>query len=259
MHSRSAVPLAALIGGTGADTVPPMRPSEPYERWSRRTDGPLLVLALAFLAVFLAPMYDPTLPAGLETSLRVASGLLWLLFAVDYAVRLRLAPDRGKHVRTHIPDLLAVALPLLRPLRVLRLIGILGSATRRAGRHAQARVTGALISVIVLIMVTAAGLVLDAERGAKGANISTPGDALWWAMTTVSTVGYGDRFPVTTQGRVAASALMLTGIALVGIVTASVAAWFVKTFARQDDDAASLREIADRLQRLEALVTRGGS
>lgn len=68
---------------------------------------------------------------------------------------------------------------------------------------------------------------LDAEQAAPGANIKTPGDALWWAATTVTTVGYGDRYPVTTQGRLIAVALMVVGIAMVGAITASVAAWLV--------------------------------
>lgn len=69
--------------------------------------------------------------------------------------------------------------------------------------------------------------ILDAEQSADDANIVTLGDALWWATTTVTTVGYGDRFPVTTEGRFVALALMLVGIALIGSVTAAVAAWFI--------------------------------
>ena len=69
--------------------------------------------------------------------------------------------------------------------------------------------------------------VLDAEQDADGANITTFGDALWWASTTVTTVGYGDRFPVTTSGRLVAVALMLVGIAAIGAITAGVAAWLV--------------------------------
>jgi len=69
--------------------------------------------------------------------------------------------------------------------------------------------------------------VLDVEQDAADANITTFGDALWWATTTVTTVGYGDRYPVTTEGRLIAVALMLVGIGLVGVVTAAVAAWFI--------------------------------
>jgi voltage-gated potassium channel len=69
--------------------------------------------------------------------------------------------------------------------------------------------------------------VLDAEQDASGANITTFGDALWWSTTTVTTVGYGDLYPVTTTGRLVAVALMLVGIACIGAITAGVAAWLV--------------------------------
>jgi voltage-gated potassium channel len=95
--------------------------------------------------------------------------------------------------------------------------------------------TGSLVGKVstyvagVAVMAVALGsiAVLDAEQGAPDANITTFGDALWWACTTVTTVGYGDHFPVTTQGRFIAVALMIVGIAMVGAVTASVAAWMV--------------------------------
>jgi voltage-gated potassium channel len=75
--------------------------------------------------------------------------------------------------------------------------------------------------------------VLDAERNAPGANITSFGDALWWASTTVTTVGYGDRYPVTTEGRLIAVGLILVGIGLVGAVTASVATWIVSRVQRE--------------------------
>ena len=66
------------------------------------------------------------------------------------------------------------------------------------------------------------------ERAVEGSNIKKFSDGLWWAVTTVTTVGYGDRYPTTTEGRMLAVLLMVTGISLVGVITASVAAWFVK-------------------------------
>ena len=66
------------------------------------------------------------------------------------------------------------------------------------------------------------------ERAVEGSNIRNFGDGLWWAVTTVTTVGYGDRYPTTTQGRFLAAATMIMGISLMGVITASVAAWFIK-------------------------------
>ena len=89
-----------------------------------------------------------------------------------------------------------------------------------------------MIGTAVLSIGLGAVTVLDVERGDSDANITTFGDALWWAATTVTTVGYGDRYPVTLEGRLIAFALMLVGISVVGVVTASVAAWLIASVDR---------------------------
>ncbi len=83
-------------------------------------------------------------------------------------------------------------------------------------------VTAVFVSYIAAVQITIS------ERSVEGSNIKTFGDGLWWAVTTVTTVGYGDRFPTTTEGRILAVMLMLVGISLVGVITASVASWFVR-------------------------------
>lgn len=103
-------------------------------------------------------------------------------------------------------------------------------------------------------MSIAALAMLDAERDADGATIHTFGDALWWGATTVTTVGYGDRYPVTTTGRIVATALMVVGISLVGVVTATIAAWFVSL--TQDAAATEATELEERLDRLQVQLDR---
>lgn len=207
----------------------------PLARWQRSTDLPLIVLAVVFLVVFLLPLYRPDLPSGVRTTLRVVNVLVWGAFAVDYVVRLRLSPDRRAFVRGHVPDLLVLAVPVLRPLRLLRVIGVLGATGRRAGQTRLVGTTAYVVGAVLLLVVVSAGMVLDAERDAEGANLTSAGDALWWASTTVTTVGYGDRFPVTPEGRLVAVALMLGGIALLGVVTATIAAWFVDRLQDVED------------------------
>ena len=90
------------------------------------------------------------------------------------------------------------------------------------------RVTTYVAGTAAMALGLGAVAVLDAEQDAAGANITTFGDALWWSATTVTTVGYGDHFPVTTTGRLVAVALMLVGIACIGAITAGVAAWLVR-------------------------------
>lgn len=101
---------------------------------------------------------------------------------------------------------------------------------------------------------------LDAERTAQGATITTVGDATWWAATTVTTVGYGDRYPITGQGRLVAVALMVTGMALLGVITAAIASWFVEKLsevnAAEDRTAAQVAELADEVRGLREEPTR---
>lgn len=69
--------------------------------------------------------------------------------------------------------------------------------------------------------------ILDIERNAVGSNIHTPMDALWWGLVTITTIGYGDKFPVTTEGRLVAAVLIIFGVAMISTLTASFAAWIL--------------------------------
>ena len=106
--------------------------------------------------------------------------------------------------------------------------------------------------VALIVIVASAGLETAVESHAHGSNIHGFGDAMWWAIVTVTTVGYGDKFQVTTAGRGIAVALMLTGIAVFCAVTASIAAYFVDTDREPDPQ---LVEINARLARIEAMLS----
>jgi voltage-gated potassium channel len=223
-----------------------------YERWSARADKPLLGLALLFLVVLAAPILDPTLPESVETVLAIANVAIWALFALDYVVRLWLVEDRRRYVRTHLPDLAAALFPALRPLRLLRLFSI-GHMLAQRARGGLAGEAAKLVTATSALVIFIGGVaILDVERDATGANITTPADGFWWALTTMTTVGYGDRFPVTSAGRLIAAALMVIGIALLGVLTASIAAWFIREVAQQDE--ANLEPVEDHLTRLELKI-----
>jgi voltage-gated potassium channel len=223
-----------------------------YERWSARTDKPLLGLALLFLVVLAAPILDPTLPDFVELVLAIANIAIWALFAFDYAVRLWLVEDRRRYVRTHLPDLAAALFPALRPLRLLRLFSI-GHMLAQRARGGLAGEAAKLVTATSALVIFIGGVaILDVERDAPDANITAPADGFWWALTTMTTVGYGDRFPVTTTGRLIAAALMLVGIALLGVLTASIAAWFIREVGQRDE--ANLEPVEDRLARLELKI-----
>ena len=95
--------------------------------------------------------------------------------------------------------------------------------------------------------------ILEFEQHARSANIRTYGDALWCAVTTVSTVGYGDRYPVTLGGRITAVLLIGAGVTLFGVITAAVAAYFIRRVTNHP--APEGEDLAARLERLQAAVT----
>ena len=110
---------------------------------------------------------------------------------------------------------------------VLRLVGVLlvirGVAPLFRTRASK---VGLVVAVsLPLTLFTAAIAALEAERGVAGSNINTFGDAIWWSIASVTTVGYGDKFPITPDGRFIASLLMVVGIALFSALTALMAAW----------------------------------
>lgn len=219
--------------------------------WQRRTEWPLAAVALAFLGAYAWPILDPGISASLVLACRVVTWLAWVVFAVDYAVRVSIAPDRRAFVRGHLLDLAVIALPLLRPLRLLRLVVLLEVLHRSAAGSLRGRIVVYVVGATSLIVFVAALACLDAERGAVDANITAFGEALWWAFVTVTTVGYGDFYPVTSTGRVISVGLMVAGIALLGVVTATLASWLIdKVAAEESETQAGVAELADEVRRL---------
>ena len=177
--------------------------------WKKWTDWPLMVLSVVFLVVYSWEILSRTHIALCETVINV----IWVVFVVDYVVSLWLADDRWRWFKHNLFTLLTIALPMLRPLRLLRLLMYVGALA-----------------------------VYSVEREASGSTITDFGTALWWAFVTVTTVGYGDFSPVTFQGKIIAVVLMFTGIALIGIVTATLASWIVDQVNLETDRREDARE-----------------
>jgi voltage-gated potassium channel len=243
-----------------------------YARWERRTEGALFWLALLLIGVVLTPLLVQLQPWQ-RAALTAVGAVIWLVFAVDYVVRLYLSAERRRFVRTHPLDLVVVALPMLRPLRALPVVGVarigalLGFARGHAQRSLHARVSAYVAAVSVVVLGVAAAGVYEAERRGGNPNITSLPDALWWAMATVTTVGYGDLYPTTGGGRLVAAVLMVVGIALLGVVPATLAAWFVSRLpdvrqqeereeATLSDVLAELREVRARLDALDPAAER---
>ena len=115
----------------------------------------------------------------------------------------------------------------------MRVISFGGLAIQKVAIGRQFAITLKVILTALFIAYISAVQITITERAVESSNIKDFGDGLWWAISTVTTVGYGDYFPTTTEGKFIAVMLMVMGISLVGVITASVAAWFVKMAASE--------------------------
>ncbi|MEV6205504.1 ion channel [Kitasatospora sp. NPDC051914] len=239
------------------------------ERWERHTQAPLIGLSVLFAVAYAVPVLAPGAPEWVLGGAAWAEWAVWAAFALDYATRLVLAEDRWQFVRRSPLDLASVLLPLVQPLRLLRLVSTLLLAGQRVRMASQVRLTTYVAGVVMGLLVFGSLAVLEIERASPTATIRTLEDALWWSFTTMTTVGYGDLTPTTGLGRLLAVALMLSGIALLGVVTANIAAWFVSRFEAEDridhlnhraiqDLTAEVRELRRQVAELQQQTEPGG-
>jgi voltage-gated potassium channel len=228
------------------------------ERWEHRTEWPLAAVAIAFLVVYsIQVLVRP--PGPVYNFLRWVDLALYLAFVVDYFARLVLAENRLHWFVRHLLDFAIVTLPFLRPLRILRLVVLIEVLEKAFGDALRGRIVLYTAFSSVLLVYSSSLAVLDAERHVAHANIKNFGDALWWSVTTITTVGYGDYQPISFTGRIVAVLLMIGGISLLGMITATVAAWIVQRVAAKDTaleaaTAAHIHELRADIAQLTSLV-----
>jgi voltage-gated potassium channel len=238
-------------------------------RWHRVSQWPLTAAAVAFLAAYAIDVIGNLHGRG-RAACDVVINITWAMFIVDYVVQLVLAERRGRWFLHHLLDLAAIALPFLRPLRLLRLVQLFRVLQRTTGAAVRGRVIVYVVVTTVLLVFVSALAILDVERHAPHATIVSFGDALWWALVTITTVGYGDLTPVTEEGRLIAAGVMISGIALLGVVTATIASWIIDQVGRRDEEAqtatrrelrdltAEIRSLRDEVEQLRGATPRDG-
>ena len=197
----------------------------------------IMVLSIYVLAALVVDTFVPLRPE-VSHMLHVIDTLVCVIFLFEFLYRFAKAESKLKFMKWGWIDLLA-SIPnvnFLRIGRVARLFRLFRIVRAFRSTHFlvsyifRDRIKGAFTSVVILsvlvIMFSSIG-VLSFET-APNSNIKTAGDALWWAFTTITTVGYGDLYPVTTEGRIIAVILMITGVGLFGTFTGFVTSWFMK-------------------------------
>jgi len=193
--------------------------------WLTRTQIPLAFLGLVYLLVYSLGVIYPN--SRFQNLFEFTSNSIWVIFALDVLFRALAARTLFGFLKSSWLELITLALPFVRVARVFRAAlavrSIKGLMQDRL--HATGIYTAALLP---LTWYCGAIAVLDAESGSPEATITSLAEALWWSLTTITTVGYGDLYPQTLEGKVVAAALMITGIALFSAVAGMFVTWINK-------------------------------
>jgi len=225
---------------TNADTSPRLA------TWRRWTDLPLLFIAVGSLPLLLLEIVSDRLSDADQNFLTAVNVLVFIAFAIDYVVELAVTDNRAEYVRTQWASLLIVIsqflallpalgfLGILRGARALRIVGTLsrvigiGAASKEHGRKFfKEKAASVAFGISGLTLITSAVAFTIAEDVGEGRRVGSFFDALWWSASTITTVGYGDIYPVTVAGKIIAVFTMVVGVSTLAVVTARIAQFLV--------------------------------
>ena len=233
------------------------------ERFEEATEWPLLFLALLMIPLLGVPL-ALDIDSDTDLALEGVSYIIWAIFAAELSIRTFLSEKRIRYLIRHWFDVLIVVVPFLRPLRIARSaraarllkLGRLLPFVARIWTSTQSLMRHRGLQWVVIggmaVVFAGAGGVLAFESGAGG-GLDDYGTALWWAMATVTTVGYGDSVPVTPEGRGVAVLLMLVGIAFFTWVTANIAAFLVE-FGGGEVQGVTTHDLMAKLEEMESEI-----
>jgi voltage-gated potassium channel len=238
-------------GPTSAVALPDTAVKARYRAFVDRHEVAWELSFAALAVVFVALAFVPLGPGGLdESAVFAVEWLITIAFVLEFGSRLWAAQSRPAYLRGHWVDLISCIPPvrwfrffrLLRLLRLVRAFAGVGRAVTHAERLAKHRGLVWLFVAWAGVMLLCSVALYAAENGVNKA-IEGPLDALWWGLTTMTTVGYGDIYPVTAEGRIAAAVLMILGIGLYSAITATVTSYLI-TGDRSADLAGQLERLA---------------
>ncbi len=217
----------------------------------------LLVLSILVLGALVVDAVAPV-PREVSSILQTLDTVACALFFIDFVFRFRRAENKASFMKWGWIDLVACIpnidfLRVGRLVRVLRIIRLLRGA--RLGHrvislilHNKPKSAFAVVILTTLLLIIFSSLsILIAEEGPEG-NIKTANDAIWWSVTTITTVGYGDKYPLTMEGRIIAMILMFSGVGLFGTLSGLVASLFLGS---REEQSAELKEVLARLRAIE--------
>jgi voltage-gated potassium channel len=234
-----------------------------FERFEKLTDMPLAILALLIVPALI--LEDRADSVYVREAAHAINWIVWLAFCGEYVGKLLLAPSRRLYVRDAWFDLLIIllsppflvpealqgaravrAVRILRVLRFVRAAAVAAIGLREAAQGLRHRSFHYIALATIVVIALGAFGIFAVERGQNN-NIQSVGDALWWAVVTTTTVGYGDVSPVTGEGRLIAVGLMIVGIGFIGVFTATITSFFLEPGRAADVES----NIEERLTRIE--------
>ena len=214
-------------------------------------------LALLWVAIgFMDQEYS-----NLSWAVGAAEVVLWFVFMLEFSARFAASYNRRAYFRGHWIDAVAL-IPAVRGVRLVRLLRLLRLVRAFSGMYRAAmqverlsrhRGFAALLVAWLTVTVLCSAFVFVAENGTSKL-MTSPFDALWWGVTTITTVGYGDTYPVTPEGRLGAMVLMILGIGMFSAITATMTSFVT---SQQRSTAATAEDIVGRLESLADLWERG--
>lgn len=216
--------------------------------WRKRVDTPLTVLALGSLPILLLDFVSDRLSENDRLLITVINVFIFVVFLIDYLTEVTIVQGRKSFIFHEWTSLLIVvsqglallpalgavgALRLVRGLKPLiflvRIVSIGSAGAYELRRTLKSRPTSTALGIAGLVWISSAvGFTLVEDVG-TGRRVESFGEALWWSATTISTVGYGDIYPVTVIGRIIAILTIIVGVSTFGIITATIARFLIKS------------------------------
>lgn len=205
-----------------------------------------IIILILSIYVLISLLIDSFIKLPLETSkiLNYVDNGICGVFLVDFAVRFKKADNKLKFMRWGWIDLIA-SIPtfdfmrvgrLFRLVRLIRIMRAFRSTKHLVSHIFENKIKGTFtaVAVIAILMVIFSSIAILQFETEPNSNIKTAEDAIWWSYVTITTVGYGDKYPVTTEGRILAAALMTVGVGLFGTFTGFLSSWFVKENKKEE-------------------------
>jgi voltage-gated potassium channel len=226
----------------------------------------IVILILSILILGMLVVDDAfKLPPEISGVLRKLDTVICLIFLLDVSVRFYRAKSKMAFLKWGWIDIIASIpnVPILRWGRLVRVFQIIRLIRALRATHRittlllknkfQTGVASVILTSILLVVFASLGILI-CESPDPQANIKTANDAVWWSVTTITTVGYGDKYPVTSEGRLLAMVVMVAGVGLFGGLSGLAASFFIGTKERAI--VSEENKVLARLEKLEAKIDR---